>query len=179
MSKGSKETMVHAWQAFEEVQEQIGSKGAFLTGVVPGGTPNPMTIGWGLIGVVWGRPIFQVLVRPSRYTDGLIERTRAFTVSVPLPSTDRALALCGTESGRDLDKLSELGIGVVPGKRVPVPTLDVPGMHYECRVVAKTALVPGGLLSAELRDRYYPRGDLHNLYFGEILSAERRGAENP
>jgi len=174
MNKETSNVMRVAWQALDEVFEQIGGKGAFLTGALPGGRANPMTIGWGLIGVVWGRPIFQVLVRPSRHTHGLIEKAGAFTVSVPLPSADRALTLCGTKSGRELDKLAELGIGVVPGKTVPVPTLDIPGAHYACRVVAKTDLVPGGLVSAELRDRYYPQGDLHTLYFGEILAAERR-----
>ena len=37
------------------------------------GLPNVMAIGWGTIGWVWGRPIFSVLVRPSRYTYKLME----------------------------------------------------------------------------------------------------------
>ena len=28
--------------------------------------PNTMTIGWGMIGVEWGKPIFLALVRESR-----------------------------------------------------------------------------------------------------------------
>ena len=37
------------------------------------GVPNVMAIGWGTLGIIWRRPIFMVLVRPSRYTYKLIE----------------------------------------------------------------------------------------------------------
>ena len=36
--------------------------------------PNVMTIGWGTAGIIWGKPTFITLVRPSRYTHGLIEK---------------------------------------------------------------------------------------------------------
>ncbi len=45
--------------------------------------PNVMTIGWLEIGIVWGRPIITVLVRPSRYTFSLLEKNPFFVVSVP------------------------------------------------------------------------------------------------
>ncbi len=162
------------WKDFGDVQAQVGGNGALLIGQAPGGTPNPMTIGWGLGGTCWGKSVFLVLVRPSRYTHGLIEQSGAFTVSVPAGGMERELAVCGTKSGRDMDKIAELGLKVVPGTAVSVPTLDIPGVHYACRVLAKTDLVPGGLLSAEVRDKHYPAGDLHTLYFGEVLAVDRR-----
>ena len=41
-----------------------------------------MIIGWGNIGYDWGRPIFTVLVRESRYTHGYRE-WRRLTISIP------------------------------------------------------------------------------------------------
>ncbi len=162
------------WLDYDKVQEQIGGGGAFLMGQVPGGKLNPMTIGWGFGGTCWGRAVFLVLVRPSRYTHGLIEQSGEFAVSVPSGGMEKELSVCGTKSGRDADKIAELGLGTVPGTEVGVSTLDVPGVHYECRVVAKSRLTEMGLLSAEIADRHYPQGDLHTLYFGEVLAVHRR-----
>ncbi len=162
------------WKQFDAMQEQIGSRGAFLISQAEGSTPNPMTIGWGLGGSCWGRAVFLVLVRPSRYTHGLIEHSGEFCVSIPDSGLDKELAFCGSKSGREVDKVQELSLGLVSGSHVSVPTLDIPGVHYECRVVAKTRLTEDGLLDTDLRDRHYPKGDLHTLYFGQVLAVHRR-----
>ena len=53
----------------EHLPESIAmmrTDGLLLNSVSADGTPNVMTIGWGTPGVIWGRPIFIVYVRPSR-----------------------------------------------------------------------------------------------------------------
>ncbi|MBC7092892.1 flavin reductase family protein [Candidatus Bipolaricaulota bacterium] len=161
------------WDEFARVQEQLSGAGALLVSVDARGRPNAMTIGWGQIGTVWSRPIFLVLVRPSRYTHGCIEHTSAFTVNVPVGTMAAELEFCGSRSGRETDKFAVLGLETEPGHEVPVPMLAGCTVVYECRVVAKTALVPQGLLDDGVRSRYYPRGDLHSLFFGEILATWR------
>ena len=47
-----------------------------------------------------------VLVRPSRYTYSLIEETGVFSVNVPTPEMKELVKVCGTRSGRELDKLA-------------------------------------------------------------------------
>ena len=42
-------------------------KGVLLTTKL-GDAVNTMTIGWGMLGIEWGKPIFIALVRESRYT---------------------------------------------------------------------------------------------------------------
>ena len=51
---------------------KVLAKGAFLT-TAAGGRHNTMTIGWGALGNIWGKPVFTVMVRHSRYTHELIE----------------------------------------------------------------------------------------------------------
>jgi len=162
------------WAGFDDAQAQIGGQGAFLLGQARGGRANPMTIGWGLGGTCWGRSVFLVLVRPSRYTHGLVEDSGEFSVSIPDSGWEAELAFCGSKSGRDVDKVRELSLNLAPGREVSVPTLDVPGVHYECRVVAKTRLTEEGLLDTDVRGRHYPKGDLHTLYFGQVLAVHRR-----
>jgi len=44
---------------------------------------NIMTIGWCLLGYMWNRPIFQTIIRTSRFTFNLIEKSNNFSVNVP------------------------------------------------------------------------------------------------
>ena len=69
------------WSISEKILEQL-PKGAFLT-VKNGEKMNVMTIGWGNIGFIWGKPIFTALVRYSRYTYELLENSGEFAVCVP------------------------------------------------------------------------------------------------
>ena len=72
---------------------------------------NAMTIGWGTIGIEWGVPIFAAYVRTSRFTYDLIERTGEFTVCAPYgelsKTAAKAIGICGSKSGRDVDKLAQ------------------------------------------------------------------------
>ncbi|MBI3945034.1 MAG: flavin reductase family protein [Armatimonadetes bacterium] len=144
-------------------------EGALLVVAGKDGKANPMTIGWGTIGNIWGRRVFVVLVRPSRFTYGLMEEAGDFTVNV-LPAERAGDAnLCGTRSGRDCDKLRECGLTAAPSRRVRSPILEEAIIHYECRVVFRNDVTPD-VLAPEIRSRCYPGGDFHRIYFGEVLS---------
>ncbi|KUK26975.1 MAG: hypothetical protein XD60_0864 [Acetothermia bacterium 64_32] len=165
---------INPWEGFVQLQENLEGNGVFLVSVDKEGRANPMTIGWGLLGTVWRRPVFLVLVRPSRFTHHLIEESGGFAVCVPKKGElCDALGFCGTHSGRQVDKVRELGLELLPGRKGRVPLLAGCAVHYECRVVAQTRLAQGKLFSPEIQARYYPEGDLHTLFFGEILAAWR------
>ena len=156
-------------EALAFAMEQI-PKGAFLT-VRAGKEKNVMTIGWALFGFIWRRSALTVAVRNTRFTYGVMEKAEGFTVSVPSKPMEKEIDLCGTRSGRDLDKFRECGFSLVPGAKSGLPVLDIPGFHYECRVMYKTPMDPK-LLAAELQS-LYPKKDYHTLYFGEILGCYR------
>ncbi len=130
--------------------------------------PNAMTIGWGSVGIYWGRPIFVVPVRRSRYTFECLEKTGDFTVNVLPRKLHELAAFCGTVSGRDHDKLAEANLTAAPSPHVKSPGLEECVLTYECRVVHKNE-VQSEELVRELRRECYPKGDYHTLYFGEIL----------
>ena len=91
----------------QETIDVMGHGGILLAAQDAEGKPNAMTIGWGTIGIIWSKPIFIVLVRPSRYTYDLIEGLNDFTVNVPPPELKDEVLFCGTVSGRDRDKFAE------------------------------------------------------------------------
>ncbi len=141
--------------------------GAFLT-VNDGNNVNTMTIGWGLVGFLWNKPVFMVPVRTSRHTYGLLERSEDFTVTVPSGDVKEALAFCGTRSGRDVGKFKACGLTTRAGLRTASPVVDVPGTHLECRILFRTALDPAHM-DPSLAG-LYPERDYHTLYFGEIVA---------
>jgi flavin reductase (DIM6/NTAB) family NADH-FMN oxidoreductase RutF len=153
---------------FAETMQQLDGEGLLLAATKPDGQTNVMTNGWGTIGVIWGRPIFTVLVRPSRYTYQFIEASGEFTVNVPSLAMTDFVRFCGSRSGRDHDKLAQFEIAAMPGRHVRAATIDGCPLVYECRVVQKNDVLPA-TLDPRIQTTYYPRGDLHRVYYGEIL----------
>ena len=141
-------------------------KGVFLT-VKAGDRLNTMTIGWATIGFCWQKPIFMVMVRDSRHTFTIIEDAADFTVSIPALDMKNAVMYCGTKSGRNVDKFKELGLVIKKAQQTTSPIIDVPGLHFECRIVHKSAMDPKFLDDGY--QSFYPEKDYHTLYFGEIL----------
>ena len=132
---------------------------------------NTMTIGWGTLGVDWSRPMFIAYVRESRYTHEMLEKNGEFTVNIPMGDVDRKiLAICGTKSGRDMDKIAELGLHLVESDHVSVPGIRELPLTLECKVIYKEeqdlSRIPADIIS-----RYYPEGDHHHVYYGQIVGA--------
>ena len=150
----------------EQAMDQIRI-GAFLT-VKAGEALNTMTIGWATIGYVWSRPVMMVAVRFTRHTFTIIEKAADFTVSIPWEDLGDELTFCGTKSGRDYDKFAECNLKTIPGQQVVSPIIQMRGLHYECKLVYKSAMDPA-FLDSGYDERVYPAKDYHTLYFGEIV----------
>ena len=149
----------------------ILSRGAFLTTIGPNKI-NVMTIAWGTVGYIWARPIFLILVRPSRFTHQLLLASQEFTVSIPAEEMKEALDICGKMSGRDGDKLAAAGLSVVASQEIATPRLACPGWHYECRVIDQYQMDPGHP-NQDIQSVFYPAGDLHTMFFSEIVAQLR------
>lgn len=154
---------------FGETNYMLNHGGLLLVSVGKDEKPNVMAIGWGLMGALWAKPAFMVAVRLSRHTHKLIEETGDFTVNVPNRGMDEVIEYCGTVSGREHDKFREKKLTPTPGKRVKSPIISECAIHYECKVIHKVE-VEISRLPKEVLSAYYPFGDPHTLYFGEILS---------
>ena len=152
------------------------SKGVLLT-TRSGKRVNTMTIGWGKIGIEWGRPIFIVYVRHSRYTKQLLEESGEFTVNVPLTVGDQEiLGYCGTKSGRDTDKIRDKGLTIVDSDVVSAPGIAQFPLTLECRVIYRQEQdiwqIPQSVI-----DKFYPpfgqkqTPDMHTAFYGEIVNA--------
>ena len=157
----------------ERGMEFLHTEGAFLT-VKSGEKINTMTISWGNVGFEWNKPMFTILVRKSRYTHDLLENSDDFTVSIPLcKDLKNALAVCGSKSGRDIDKFEECNLTLERSKKVDTPIIGECKLHYECRIVYKQKMNPE-FLSKNIVESYFANGDYHTLYHGEIVATYMR-----
>ena len=165
---------INVWDYAGHIMEKM-PKGILLTTAAEGKV-NSMVIGWGMLGIEWGKPIFIAYVRQSRYTKELLDKNGEFTVNVPMEDLNKeVLSVCGTKSGRDMDKLSQLGLTLAPGQTVSVPAIKEVPLTLECKVIYKQDQSLAAI-DAESKARYYApgtanEGDYHTVYYGQITQA--------
>ena len=153
----------------DETIKTLNELGLLLVSIDSNGKPNVMTIGWGSIGIIWYKPVFIVLVRPSRYTHKLIEETGDFTVNVPKRDMEHIIDFCGSVSGKEIDKFKEKNLTPLPSKKVKSPIIAQCPINYECKVIYKT-IVDSKIIEKSIISEYYSSGNYHTVFFGEILA---------
>lgn len=129
---------------------------------------NFMTVAWGALGVLWNKPIAIIFVRPSRYTYDFTEKYDSFTLSGFSPEYKDALTVCGTKSGRDIDKIKASGLTPIKSASVKSPSFKQANLVIECKKIYFDDLNPGNFLSPEIENNYSGE-DYHRFYFGEVL----------
>ena len=137
---------------------------------------NSMVIGWGHLGVIWGLLTFTVYVRQSRYTKPALDKAKEFTISVPLEGRldKEVFRICGSQSGRDVDKEKAAHLTLVEAEKIHTPGIKEVPLTLECRVLYQQDQALSAI-PEEIRQRYYSRGtdegDFHTAYIGQIVSA--------
>jgi flavin reductase (DIM6/NTAB) family NADH-FMN oxidoreductase RutF len=130
---------------------------------------NCMVIGWGSLGIMWGRPFIQVVVRPQRYTYQFIEQYNTFTVSAFPKKFRQALNILGTKSGRDGNKILEAGLTPQASIKVASPSFVEAELVLECEKIYWGDFIPEHFIDPGIA-RHYPSKDYHRSYFGQILN---------
>ena len=127
---------------------------------------NMMTVSWGNMGVMWNKNIVTAFVRPQRYTKEFIDRSDKFTLSFYEEELRPALALCGSKSGRELDKAKAAGL--TPVFENGTVYFQEAKLVLECRKIYTDKIRPEGFLTEEIAASD-PEKDYHIVYMGEIL----------
>ena len=161
--------------AFKLMTDKNPKSGVFLT-VKKGNEVNTMTIGWFSTGIIWGMDVMMVMVRYIRHTYDLIKDADSFTISVPKEndnSLNKAIGICGSKSGRDIDKIHEAGLTLADARRIDGKVIADAYLHYECEIIYKQAMEPALILSDEVMRYYEGAEDKHNhyhvMFYGKIV----------
>lgn len=127
---------------------------------------NAMTISWGGLGTLWGRPVATVYVKPIRYTYQFMEESEYFTVSFYPEEYRKALDVMGSQSGRDCDKVSVAGLtprdvsGTVTFEEAEV-TLLCKKIYYQDLDVEN--------MPADVVRAFYVTEEPHRMYIGQVI----------
>ena len=131
---------------------------------------NAMTASWGGVGVWWNMPSATCYVRQTRYTKELIDSHDAFSIAFLDEEHRPALKLCGTESGRDGDKLAKAGLSVEMVDGTPV--IAQARLAFVCRKQYAALMPPEGFVNPQAHENWYSKGELadnyHTMYIGSI-----------
>ena len=138
----------------------------------PSGDFNAMTVGWGSLGTMWGRPFAQVVVRPTRYTYAFMEQYDTFTLCTFSEAYRPALQLLGSTSGRDGNKIAQAGLTPIASTQIAAPGFAEAEVIIECRKIYWHDITPEHFLDPAI-DRHYAQKDYHRAYFGEIVAVRK------
>lgn len=142
---------------------------------------NSMVIGWGALGTCWSVPTFTVYVREHRYTKAQLDKTKEFTISIPLDKpVPEIVKVCGSLSGNNVDKVKEAGLTLEDAEIITTPGVKEYPITLECKVLysQKQDL---SAIPENIRKQMYPQDvdgsnpmanrDAHTAYIGQIVDA--------
>ena len=140
---------------------------------------NSLTIGWGLLGAAWQRPLFLVYVHPDRYTFEFMKTTEYFTVSFIKKEKFKQFVPYGNKSGRDINKEEVAGTHIQYLDNGGI-TFEEADEFYVCKMVGKAYfkkedLAPEILEFYEKGKKLFNQSDNpHGLFIGEIIGHYKR-----
>lgn len=134
---------------------------------------NTMTASWGGVGIMWGKPVATVYIRPQRYTKEFIDKDEYFTISFLPEEYRKALNVCGTVSGRNVsDKWQEAGLH--PVKIDETTAAEEAEEIFVCRKLYAQEMLPECFIDSECDTKWYPDKDYHTMYIAEIVKVLKK-----
>ncbi len=127
---------------------------------------NTMTISWGGAGTLWSKPVVTTYVRTSRLTHDFMDREDYFTISFFPEEYKKTLAVLGSKSGRDMDKMKESGL--TPKTVNNSMTFEEAEVTLVCRKLFKQRLEPANIIDPTAK-AFYDGDAEHDMYIGEVV----------
>ena len=128
---------------------------------------NTMTVSWGAVGELWGKDMATLYIRPQRYTEEFLNKNDYLTVSFyPDDMKKQIHGVCGSKSGRDVDKVKECNLTPIFDEKAPY--FNEAQIVLVCKKAAKSRFNPDEFLDGEIDEKWYPQNDYHFIYYAEI-----------
>ena len=169
------DVMEAQWQKMEVNDLELKPIAAFAQdwmalGVRTKDALNAMTVSWGGIGELWGKPVVTVYVSKDRHSKAMMDEADYFTVSA-FPQDRRskdALVYIGSHSLKDEpDKLEKAGL-TPELSELGNPLFKEASLAFECKILYSEEF-KRDRLPEEVRSLYEEMG-LHTMYVGEIIN---------
>ncbi len=130
------------------------------------GKVNTMTASWGGLGVMWGKNVAFIVIRPERYTKEFVDGSATLSLSFLPKEFKKQLGYLGSVSGRDEDKIAKSGLSVTHLDETPF--FEEAELAIFCQKLFAQEYDPASFLDLAIDGKWYPEKDYHTLYIGEI-----------
>lgn len=150
----------------ENVFDMIGKKWMLVTAAKSEQEVNTMTASWGGLGIMWGKPVAFIFIRPQRYTKEFIESSDTLSLTFFDESYRKMLSYMGSVSGKDEDKISKAGLNVRFDDKTPY--FEEAETVFKVKKLYAQDMGAEFLVDKEINDKWYPADDWHTMYVCEI-----------
>ncbi|MDD3173919.1 MAG: flavin reductase [Herbinix sp.] len=130
---------------------------------------NTMTASWGGLGVMYGKNVAFIVVRPQRFTREFIDQEDTFSLSFLDKNYRDVMNYLGTVSGRNEDKIAKSGLTVEYLDNTPY--FNEANQVLICKKLFRQSMDGASLLNDKLDSTWYSNKDYHILYIAEIVKA--------
>lgn len=152
----------------DNVIDEFKNKHALVCARKKDGSFNMCTIAWGSVGELWSKDVLMVYVKPIRHTDSFLFEDDYFTVTFFNEENRKDLVVCGTKSGRDIDKVKETSLKPIVLEHGI--TFENFRRVYVCKKIYQDQFKKDCFIdSQDILNRYYKDEPFHNIYIGEII----------
>lgn len=131
------------------------------------GHANAMTASWGGLGVMWGRNVAFVVIRPQRFTKEFVDAGAVFSLNFFPDGHRENLNYFGSTSGRDEDKIAKTGLTVEHADGAPY--FGEADKAILCRKLFAQPYRSESFIDSACDTQWYPGKDYHTLYIAEVL----------
>ena len=129
---------------------------------------NMMTAGWGGLGTLFGRPVAFCVINTTRYTYQLMKTNDTYTFTFYTEAYREALRYCGSNSGRDGDKVK--GSGLTPiSTPLGSKAFSEAWLIIECRKLIGQPIDNNTLYDEKVKAEW-ATGQLYKMFIGEIIN---------
>jgi len=95
---------------------------------------NIMPAGW-VTRTSFDPPLMLVSVGFTRYTHTLLNEYKEFILAYPVKGMENIINVCGSTTGREIDKLEKVKPATEPGLKTSLPLLTKARVNFECKVI--------------------------------------------
>lgn len=138
-------------------------------GLVTAGTKekvNTMTVSWGGLGIMWGKPVAYIFIRPQRYTKEFIDNNTTLSLSFYGENYREMLSFMGSKSGKEVDKIKEMNLSLTFKDSIPyfeeaTTVLCLKKLYHQ-------EMEASAFDDIECDQKWYANKDYHTMYVCEI-----------
>ncbi|MBC7324632.1 MAG: flavin reductase [Moorella sp. (in: Bacteria)] len=131
-----------------------------LVGVKKGDKHDVTTVAW-FTQESSNPPQVMVALHPQRYVLELLDAAGEFVLAVLADDQEDIATFCGSHSGRDIDKIKELGLATEPATVITTPLVKDALANLECKLSNR-----------------FQSGD-HIIITGQVVAARVNGDKKP